>query len=122
MADIGGIDVERDASKGVWHPLTLPDGTVSDAEILLMGMDAPEVADAIARLQQSEGSNMTMPVYTLTVVIAAAKDCRNLENSGEAVVAEELPGIITKHKSWMLEQCFRVVADRTNYLGNSSGS
>lgn len=122
MADIGGIDVERDASKGVWHPLTLPDGTVSDAAILLMGMDAPEVDDAVVRLQQSEGADLKPGDYATNVVIAAAKDCRNLENNGEAVVAGDLPAIITKHKRWMVEQCFRVVLDRANYLGNSSGS
>ena len=120
--DIGTIDLEGAAQSGVWHKLVLPDGEVSDAEILLMGMDAPELEEVIGLLQQKEGRDMKMIDYMIKVVSVAAMDARNLENNGEVVTASQLPALFQKHKKWMVEQCFRVVMKRAEYLGNSSAN
>jgi len=120
MIDIGKIDLEGDASRGAWHKLVMPDGTQSDAEILLMGSDAPELEETIAALQKSEGASVMD--FMLSVVSKAAIGVRGLGNGGSEVKVEDLPGLFKKHKKWMVEQCFRTVMERVNYLEKPNGS
>ena len=120
--DLSKIDVEEDAERGVWHELTLPDGTKSNAALLLRGMDSPKMDEALARYQQREAEDMKPADYALEMVKAAAMGCRNLTEGDEPVQVESLPRLIEKHRKWVVEQCFRVIIDRTQYLGKSGAS
>lgn len=121
--DFSNFDTRAKSEEGAWMDITLPDGSLTDSKILILGRDSDVFKKRIQKVaDQNRSKRKGLPVGELEraskeVYIACTVDWKNIEINKKALECtnENIRDFYEKYP-WVLDQVMEFVEDRTNFL------